>query len=73
MSGRRILYVQGFHPSTKAKDLAYEFEKCVLAIVTRSVRADLILRIHVALHSCTGSESLSAATSLLVVTGSVLR
>lgn len=25
----RILFVSGFHPSTRAKDLAYEFERSV--------------------------------------------
>ena len=25
----RILFVSGFHPSARAKDLAYEFERCV--------------------------------------------
>jgi hypothetical protein len=27
----RILFVSGFHPSTRARDLAFEFERYVLA------------------------------------------
>jgi splicing factor, arginine/serine-rich 2 len=27
----RILFVSGFHPATRARDLAYEFERYVLS------------------------------------------
>jgi hypothetical protein len=29
----RILFVSGFHPSTRARDLAYEFERYVLLLL----------------------------------------
>lgn len=29
----RILFVSGFHPSTRARDLAFEFERYVLALL----------------------------------------
>ena len=29
----RILFVSGFHPATRARDLAYEFERYVLALL----------------------------------------